>query len=165
MGYRELLLTLGAMVVFGMTVISVNENVVNSTEAIYDQQVEYLAMMMAQKIIEEAKRKAFDENTINKESSVTVSTFSPSGSLGPGGGESYPYDFDDVDDYNGLAVTDSSAGIKMTIEVKVDYVAFPNLMTPVGSKQFYKLMVVTVKSPYLQKPIEAAHVFAYQKNG
>ncbi len=164
MGYRELLLTLGAITIFGLTMLGVNEHMISGTEGIYDQQAEYLAMNIAQKYIEEAKTKAFDEKSINKESSITQNSFTKNSSLGPDGGESYPYNFDDVDDFDGLAVTDTSTVIAMDVLISVAYVRAANLTTPVTSKEFYKLMSVEVRNNYLQYPVRAVYVFSYQKN-
>ncbi len=164
MGQRELLLTLGAMVIFGMTTITVNQNLLSGSEAIHDQQVEILTMNVAQKYIEDAKTKAFDENTINDENGITVNSFGNPGSLGPGTGESYPHNFDDVDDFNGLSLVDSSTTISMNVSVTVKYVAATDLNTPVFTKQFYKIMTVNVNNEYLLAPVQAQYVFAYQKN-
>lgn len=164
MGYRELLLTLGAITIFGLTMLGVNEHMISGTEAIYDQQAEYLAMNIAQKYIEEAKTKAFDEKTINKESSITQSSFTQNIFLGPDTGENYPNNFDDVDDYDGLAVTDTSTIIAMDVAVAVTYVQAANLTAPVATREYYKLMNVEVSNSYLQSPVRAVYVFSYQKN-
>ncbi len=164
MGHRELLLTLGAMVIFGLTSITVNQNIINSSEALYDQQVEYLAMNVAQKYIEEAKTKAYDHNTINKERTVTINSFAHPTGMGHAGHESYPHGFDDIDDFNGLDIEDNSTGIPMQVEVVFQYVEAGDLNTPVATRQYYKKMTVNVTNDYLPNEVVASYIFSYQKN-
>jgi len=158
MGQQQLMLTIGAIVLFSLVSLSVNRLLLNHTDAIYGQQAEFYAAKLAQRFIEEAKVKAFDETTIVG----TVST--PDGfSLGPGTGESYP-NFDDVDDFNGFATTLSTNIGAMTVSISVDYVQETNLDSVVSTKTYYKKMSVTVQSDYLISPVTAHYVFGFQKN-
>ncbi len=162
MGHRELLLTVGAMVVFSLTTLSVNRLSSRNSEAIYDQQSEFLAVSYAQRFIEEAKLRAFDEAAIDGPVTDTKD-FSSGLSLGHGAGETYPR-FDDVDDFNGLTRTDTVGGeFAMTATVSVSYVDESALTTPVTDKKFYKRMTVVVTTPALQHSVQAEYVFAYKR--
>ncbi len=163
MGQRELLLTIGAIVIFSITSLSINRSMLRNSEAIYSRQAEIFAMSVAQQFIEEAKTKAFDENTIiDTGGSPSIFTGSP---LGPGGGENYPY-FDDIDDYNGFSTTDSDILGEMitSVNISVNYVNDTNLEVAVSSRTYYKKMRVTVNSDYFDNPVTAEYVFAFQKN-
>ena len=162
MGQRELLLTLGAIVLFSMITFRINQATVRNSESIYDRQAEFYALSVAQRFIEEAKTKAFDEFTIagNPGSVPGGFTGTPTGS---GGGENYP-DFDDVDDFNGYSATIDTKMGQMSVSVEVDYVEDSDLETAVNPRTFYKKMRVTVQSDYLLSPVRAEYVFAFQKN-
>ncbi|MFQ5771795.1 MAG: hypothetical protein ACE5HX_14770 [bacterium] len=163
MGQRELLLTLGAIVIFSLTTLTVNRLTVRNSEAVYGQQAEFYALSVAQQFVEEAKVKAFDENTIagNPISMPGGFTSTP---MGPGVSESYP-NFDDVDDFNGLTTTVTTKMGPMSVNIAVDYVQDTNLDSIVNpTKTFYKKMTVTVQSAYLPNPVTARYVFAFQKN-
>ena len=100
------MLVLGALMLFGLTMLSTNRYIADQNESIIRQEYEWYSISLAQSFIEEAKTKAFDANVINASPSVP-SGFTPYGQLGPAAGETYP-NFDDIDDYNGLALTDST---------------------------------------------------------
>jgi len=162
MGYRELMLSIGALMVFAMVTISVNRNTLAQNDAIYGQQAEYVALNLAQQFIEEAKLRAYDEVTIDGTAS-SPSAFNAVGNFGPGSGESYP-NFDDVDDYHGLSQTfDTSIG-PMQIDIQVYYVTDSNLVDDAQTKTYYKRMIVSAQSDYLNSPVRAEYVFAYQRN-
>lgn len=164
MGQSELLLTIGAIVAFSVTSLTVNRLMVRNNDAIYDQQTEFYALGLAQQIIEEAKVKEFDENTIDG-SVTTASGFTTgSGGLGKDSGESYPHNFDDVDDYIDIPSPQTTAIGPMTVNVSVFYVQETDLDTNAGSKTYYKKMIVTVQSPDLVNQVTAEYVFGYQKN-
>ena len=159
MEQSELLLVLGAIVIFGLISLSVNQHILVNSDAVYGQQAELYAVSVAQRYIEEAKMKAFDENAINN------SVGAPSSFTNPGkdGGETYPL-FDDVDDFNNFSSTLTELGT-MNVSITVGYVTDANLDSiVVGTKTYYKKMTVTVQSDYLNHAVEANYVFAYQKN-
>jgi hypothetical protein len=158
MGQRELLLTIGAIIIFSLTSLSINQLSLRNSEAIYGQQAEFYAVSVAQRFIEEAKAKAFDENTITG----TVSAPSGFSTLGPDT-ESYP-NFDDVDDFSGFSTTDPSiiGTIVDSVAIAVSYVQED--LTETVSHTYYKKMTVTAFSDYLNSPVQADYVFAYQKN-
>ena len=162
MGHRELLLTLGALVIFSITSFSINRNMIRNSDASYAQQAQFLAYNQAQELIEKAKTKAFAEEVIK---GTVADTSGFIALLGTDVSESYPNQLDDVDDYNNVNVTvaDSVIG-NTTMTVTVDYVDLADLATPLSQKTFYKLMQVTVTNQYLSNPMFARYIFAYQKN-
>ncbi|MFQ5864306.1 MAG: hypothetical protein ACE5IW_03660 [bacterium] len=163
MGQRELLLTIGAIVIFSLMSLSINRLAVRNSVAITDQQIEFFGVSLAQRFIEEAKVKAFDENTIVGNPAIMPSGFT-SVPMGPGVGEVYP-NFDDVDDFNGFTTTESTNMGNMDVSISVDYVSDANLDSVINpTKSFYKKMTVTVQSDYLNHSITAEYVFAFQKN-
>ena len=160
MGQQELLLTIGAIIIFGMTVVSTNLLTVEQTEAIYRQQAELYALSIAQGYIEEAKTKAFDEKTIQN-SANSASDFTSSASVESG--ETYPA-YDDIDDFVNIP-TDTTTNLgQMSVNIDVQYVDDGDLQSPVGYRTYYKKMTVSVFNEYLVDTVRVDYIFAYQKN-
>ena len=163
MGQRELLLVLGALILFGLTMLSTNRYVVDQNESVIQREFEFYGISLAQTFIEEAKTKAFDEKVVNGAVTV-VGQLTHWNSLGPDGGETHP-NFDDVDDYNGLTLTDSTGSDEFTVSIEVGYVlAEADPETIVDNRSWYKRMNVTIANPYLIQPIVLGYVYAYIQN-
>ncbi len=166
MGQRELLLVLGALTLFGITMLSTNRYVAEQNDSLFQLEFEYYAVSLAQSYIEEAKTKAFDANFIN------TSVQNPDGytdpdslgvdpvpdSLGIGPVEVYP-NYSDIDDYNGFSVTDSTSRGEFALNIQVGYVTEANPGVVVGVRTFYKNMTVAVSNQYLVSPVHVSYVF------
>jgi len=155
------LLTIGAIILFGIASLTANQLMVRNSEAIYNRQAEFYAMSVIQRYIGEAKAKAFDETTIVGHPVSLPSGFSAT--LGTDTGEAYPY-FDDVDDFNGYTTTLTTNVGTMTIAISVGYVAETNLDVVVVSRTYYKKIRVTAQSNYLLGPVQADYVVTYHRN-
>ena len=86
MGQRELLLVLGAIILFGITMLSTNRYVRDQTESNIQREFEFYGISLAQSFIEEAKTKAFDEKVINAAVNAP-NQLTTSNQLGPDAGE------------------------------------------------------------------------------
>ena len=88
MGQRELLLVLGALILFGLLRLSTNRYLIDQNESIIQREYEFYGISLAQSFIEEGKTKAFDLNgTVSNPSELTQWN-----QLGPAVGEiSVPY--------------------------------------------------------------------------
>ena len=163
MGQRELLLVLGALILFGLTMLSTNRYVIDQNESIIQREFEFYGISLAQTFIEEAKTKAFDEEVING----TVNTpgqLTHRNSLGPDGGETHP-NFDDVDDYNGLTLTESTGRDTFDVSIEVGYILDEtDPETIINSRSWYKRMNVTISNPFLIQPLVLGFVFSYLPN-
>ncbi|MBN1350191.1 hypothetical protein JXJ21_12325 [candidate division KSB1 bacterium] len=155
MGMREMILVLGAIYFFSMTSLSINRFCVSNTETLIQNEFEYQAVSIAQRLIEEVKTRQFDADL-----SFPPSSFDSPYSMGHSNIESYP-NFNDVDDYNNLNVNINTALGAFNVTVQVCYVAENDPDTRVYVKTFYKRMTVTVNNNYMSHPITLKHVFAY----
>ena len=170
----NMIFTIFAFVFLGTLLLFNNNVIVNSLALASENEVSIIAFSEAQSVIDEAKMKAFDENTI---SVVVPDSTSFSATLGREG-ETFPspldtssstgyrssVNFDDVDDYTGytrLVKTSSSIGKGDTVSADVRYVAAANPDSVVSGKTYFKKMTVTVKSPYLNQPYSISYVFTY----
>lgn len=155
------MLTIGAIILFGIASLTANQLMVRNSEAIYNRQAEFYAISVVQQYIGEAKTKAFDEKTIVGHPGSLPSGFSAT--LGPESGEVYPH-FDDVDDFNGYTTTLTTNVGTMAITISVGYVNEANLDAVVGTPTYYKKIRVTAQSNYLSSPVQADYVVAYHRN-
>ncbi len=159
MGQRELLLVLGALILFGLLRLSTNRYLIDQNESIIQREYEFYGISLAQSFIEEGKTKAFDVNgTVNNPSELTQWN-----QLGPAVGEIYP-NFDDVDDYDNLSLTDSIGRDEFEVSISVFYVDENDPETPFNDETWYKRMNVTISNPYLIQPIVLGYVYAYMQN-
>ncbi len=166
MGQRELLLVLGALILFGITMLNTTRYVADQNESLYLLEFEYYAVSLAQSFIEEAKTKAFDANFVNTTIQVPDDYTDPDSlgvdtvpdSLGIGPVEVYP-NYSDIDDYNGYAIIDSTSRGEFTLNIQVGYVTEADPGVVVGVRTFYKNMTVTVSNHYLVSPVQVSYVF------
>ena len=118
-----------------------------------ENEIEYYAISMAQRIIEEAKTRKFDLFAPPQD-------FTAPWSLGPANYESYPL-VNDVDDYHRFDRTINTPQGPYRVQVQVYYVEETNIDHIVSHRTNYKKMTVTVTSDYLSHPIVLNHVFSY----
>ncbi|MFH1862409.1 MAG: hypothetical protein ABH878_06300 [bacterium] len=149
----QILLVLGALVLFALMLPSLNQSILHNDRTLVFTNSELTAMSLAQKIIDEAGSKVFDEVCLTT-NPMLPSEMTTLGSLGPESGENYP-NFDDLDDYNNLALADSLTlpSVRFNIAATISYVNSVNPTQPVGSQTFFKYLQVTVTGPnYISNP-------------
>ncbi len=161
MGRAELLLVLGALVIFGRFSLIVNNSLLESSTRVLESEFEITAVSLLQEIIYEAGLQAFDSASVNTIPASVPGGFTPAGALGSESGETYP-DFNDVDDYDGITITDSTiAGMDYTITTDVGYVTAGDLVTFSSTQTTMKRMNLTLSSVYLTNDINLSYVFAF----
>lgn len=163
MGQRELILVLGALTIFGMTILTANKFIVAQNDEMLEHEFEYFAASLAQGYLEEAKNMAYDENVINNTPGSLPTGFTSAGSLGPNGGESYD-DYDDVDDFDGYSETINSGRGDFIVDIVVVYVDPADPDNTSSTKKYCKKMTVTVTNDMLNHPVILSQVFGYIKN-
>lgn len=154
-------MTILAMVLMGRLIVMVNENNANMGEAVKMSEYRITSISLAESYLEDAIGKEYDEKTLppNDPPTVTASTCTAPGSLGPESGEAYPY-FDDFDDFNNLDRVDTLRDLSgkiitaiFRVRCKVEYVKIsggtivPETSAPTYTKQF----TVTVTSANVLK--------------
>jgi len=147
MNTGQMLLSVGAVVLLGATVIAVNRSSLQNGTILQQTQIGIYAISLASSTIEEASGMDFDENTV---SGAITSTSSLSTTLGAESGETTnpqsTAKFDDFDDFNSLtAKYDSVPGVdKFTTKCKVYYVNDASPDVKVTGPTWFKRMDVTV---------------------
>lgn len=141
MGTGQTLLTIGAIVLLGGVILTVNRNIGDTGTILLHSNIGLEEVSLATSIMEEAQGLAFDE--ITDTSAVTsTSQLTPVNALGQENGDST--DLDDFDDFNGLnnkgrfEVDTLGTGVYY-VYTRVYYASTSNLManstTPTWSKR------------------------------
>jgi hypothetical protein len=140
------MLTVLAMILLGITVLTVNNSSLQNGSILTQTQIGIYGISLATSIIEEAAGMAFDQNTDN---AAVTSTSALSTTLGPESGETTSppsaLKFNDFDDYNNLPLGTNVAGVdSFMTKVKVYYINDANPEVKVLSPTWFKRMDVTV---------------------
>lgn len=159
--YSEILLVLGAVVIFSIAVLNVNQSIARNDTYLMTSELEYEAVPLAQQVIDAARSSAFDEAAVSGMLYNIPSDFTSAANFGGAGeGETYPA-YDDIDDYHGLSVTDTTQHGIYTINAQVMYVTESNPETDAGSKTSYKRLDVSVSSQFLPDTVRLSYVKAW----
>ena len=128
----------------------------------YENEATITATSIAQSIFEEMNTKAFDEKCIGKTASLPDS-LTAKANLGKDAGENDRSKFDDIDDYNGYLLPDSSMGLgKFDATVLVNYVVRSDPNTVSVNPTFTKRATIFVSNGYLKKgQLEYSYAFSY----
>lgn len=149
-GYSEVLQTMAAMVLFSFILMTSNRMIHLNNIKEVESEVEKAAIVLAQTLIDEARVKAFDGETVGKIPSDIPSNFTI---CGPNTGENSRDKFDDFDDYHGWTENiDTALGENFfDMNVGVHYVSAPGYHFDDGDTTTLsesKKMRLTVTSPF-----------------
>lgn len=174
----NMLLTIGALVIFGIFLGAANKLMIGNNQIASQNEYYITAISLAQSVIDEAKTKAFDEKTVSGSVSNRTSLTAVASIGKDGASEAVPFPdtlsssspysstnkgywsaikFDDVDDYNGyyrLVNTPRAEGYQIRVTVN-----YANENSPDNSsltQTYCKRMVVKVTSPYFPKASDGA---------
>lgn len=131
MGTGQTLLTIGAIMLLGSVILTVNRSLNTNNQILLNSNIGLEEVSLATSIIEEAQGKAFDEQTDTNTVS-SLSQLTPVASLGQENGDSA--DFNDFDDYNGLNNHGHVDTVRLSTGIYIDStrVYYVNLNNPDG---------------------------------
>ncbi len=162
MGRSELLLVLGALVIFGRFALIVNNSLLDNSTRVLESEFEITGISILQETISEVGLKAFDEASVSSIPASIPGDFTAAPNLGPETGEIDSSLFDDVDDYNELIMTGTTiAGMTYNIAIEVGYVSIADLDTLSSQKSTMKRMNLTLTSDYLSNDLNLSYVYSY----
>ncbi len=179
----NVILAVGALVIFGTFLSSSNHLMTVNTQIAEQNEYYITAISLGQSVIAEAKTKFFDQKVVGRTIPLTVpdslsvvlgrdgvleaipspdtlTTAAPYSSTNPGYVSTYK--FNDVDDYNGyyrLVNTPRAEGYQIRTKVQYTSPSYPDSVRLTPS--FCKRMSVTVKSPFIPDSIIIAYAFTY----
>lgn len=158
----ETLLVLGALVIFSIAALYLNDIKFNNDQNIMESEFKTTAIGLAQKYIEEAQSVKFDEVVTGASiPSPLPDAFTNFASLGPEAGESYPQ-FDDVDDFNGYSAAINTPRASYHVDITVSYADSVNITPGYLSKSFLKIMIVTVSSIFFSDSLKLNYLYSFR---
>jgi len=160
MNTGQMLITIAALMLLSLVILRVNNNFLSTSTVLTENKLGVLAVSLGTSVLEEAKGKAFDQNT----DSNAVSSLNELSSLGPDAGETDPL-FNDFDDFDGLVrLTENDSSYlpaPFKIECAVNYINPNNPDGISASKTWHKKITVTVTSDYMQDTIKLSSIYSY----
>jgi len=165
MNTGQTLLSIGALILLGTTIVSVNRMSLQHGTILNQTEIGVYATSLATSIIEEASGQHFDDATVNDAVTLT-SSLTPSSSLGPESGETTvpasTINFNDFDDYNNLTLGLNVAGIdSFTVKASVYYVNDTLPSVKVTSQTWFKRLDVSVYGTATSDTIKMSYIFSY----
>ena len=164
MNSSQMLITMAAMALLSMIILRTNSSFLNTSEVLINSKINIIAISLATSIIEEAKEKAFDENTSSSPVSSTAGLTTVL-NLGPDGGETR-VTFDDFDDFHNFAFVDTFVVDSLllgffNIDAEVDYVTISNPDSAVTNQTWNKRLSVTISSESMTDTVRMSTVYSY----
>jgi len=158
MSTGQMLLTAGAVVLMGMTILTVNNTFTNHGMMLQQTEIGIYKVSLGMSVLEEAMGKSFDENSVDVDLSSTGSLTS---TLGKESGESYP-DFDDFDDFNNFTTKIGVEGVdSISIKSIVQYVDPATPDSPSASRTWHKKITVYVWGSVQADTLTFKTIFSY----
>ncbi|NOZ61468.1 MAG: hypothetical protein GXO74_07280 [Calditrichaeota bacterium] len=144
-------LLIGAFVILGILILSINSTIFVTNKAITENEVHITGIGLGQALIEEITSRSFDENTTGSKRVASPSQLTGVDNLSKETGEP---PFDDVDDYNNFSKKVDTPRIEgYVINVKVGYANPLTQRNFISTKTYLKRIEVTVKNPkYMHNP-------------
>ncbi len=152
MGTGQTILTIGALMLLGFTVLLTNRSSLQFGTVINQTEIDIYSVSLAESIIEEAAGKAFDHYSASDtaESGAVITSLTQLTDptlLGKESDDNYP-NFDDFDDYNSWSNTPYVmfvAGVdSFHIQAQVFYVDTTNPDLKLSTRTWHKKMIVKV---------------------
>ncbi len=166
MNTGQMMITMGAMFLLSMIILSVNSGYNRNNDMILDSKFDILAVSLATSIVEDANGLAFDLATVG--GSNIVQYPSQLSTVGAGSGEYYfsrdSNNFNDFDDYDGLNITYNDTTLEsavFNIWCKVGYITDNNPEVFTSTKTWYKRLDVYIASHSMTDTIKMSTVMSY----
>ena len=168
MSGSQMILVLGAIVLFSFIIINVHRSILNSTELTLEAECIIAANAVANEMMNEICSKAFDEATVLAdldEDYNIASLFAATASFGQNkdSGESNPDSaFDDIDDFDGYSKPDTLARVGIfTANVSVAYADTDSLDLIMYQKTRIKRIEVAVTNKIFPDTLRLFYYSSY----
>ncbi|MFQ5512008.1 MAG: prepilin-type N-terminal cleavage/methylation domain-containing protein [Candidatus Krumholzibacteriia bacterium] len=153
-----------AMVLFSIGILSLGMFIPYSTKKLVNAGARTTSVTIAQSIIDEAMTKSFDDNeasgALQGLVNITPNDMTNPGSLGPDGVETQAT-FNDVDDFNGLALDPVPGNNTYAANVVVEYSTAQGDSAS-ATATFYKKISVTVTPKGGREPVTMSSVVSFK---
>jgi hypothetical protein len=157
----QMVLIIAALLLLSLISLSVNRAVLLNQETGLEGEATIVATSLAQSLIEEISMKKFDQKVVSG-SVAKPDSLTPTVSLGPDAGETYP-NFNDLDDYNGYTRTTATPQTgNLTLRSRVWYTNSALLGDSTFTRTFMKAITVVVDTnAYLKSPVTVRSMVRY----
>jgi hypothetical protein len=161
MNQGQSLLSIGALFLLSITVLRVNNTILQTDSVMQESKFGILATSIATSLIEKASKKSFDANTVENSVS-TLSELTTASGLGHNSGENPPDNCNDFDDFDGYTeeITNLPSAV-FNVSCEVCYVDPANPDGKLTTQSWNKKMTVTVSSPSSQDTIRLSTIYSY----
>jgi hypothetical protein len=159
----DVLYVMAALVLFSILATNSNASFIRNTNMQVESELEFNAIAVAQSIIDEARVKAYDQNSAGNDPNEIdddMPVFSQPSALGPETGEVYP-NFNDFDDFDGLNLIRNTGYGDYGISVLVEYLNPNNLSISTSVTTIKKRMKVTVSHNNLPNDVTLTYIRTY----
>lgn len=161
MNTGQMLITIAALTLLSLVILRINNNFLSTGTVMNENKLGVMAISLGTSLLEEAKSKAFDENTFGSFVTAKNQLSTP----GPDDGENYP-NFNDFDDYHNFShkfaynpadTSDSTFQVNSVVH----YIDPANPEVPSGSKEWHKRMIIYITSESMVDTIELSTIYSY----
>jgi hypothetical protein len=161
MAGNQMMLSIAGMIFLSMLILNVHSSTTDKLIILYSNEAVIEATGIVQAVFEEIQTKAFDENTVSdaaKERNLLTSVLS----LGKDSSEAVYTDFDDIDDYNGLSITDTANVMgQFNLAVWVYYVDETSPYDSSGTRTYIKRVDVSISNESLPTTLSFKKLISY----
>jgi hypothetical protein len=161
MAGNQMMLSIAAMIFLSMLILNVHSSTTDKLIILYSNEAVIEATGIVQAVFEEIQTKAFDENTVS-DAAKERNLLTPVLSLGKDSSEVVYTDFDDIDDYNGLSITDSANVMgKFNLAVLVYYVDETSPYDSSGTRTYIKRVDISISNESLPTTLSFKKLISY----
>ncbi|KPK92651.1 hypothetical protein AMJ80_06485 [bacterium SM23_31] len=160
MNTGEIILVIGALILFSVTAIFLNQAILDGDRTVTESRLTNGATAVALSYIENAKRLSFDEAVIADPDLNNPGMLTLPANLGPESGES-PADFDDIDDFRQYTDSVKTNIVTYNVAITVAYIDTNTMSVSEHNQTYYKQMRVFVHTPFIPDTIKLAHIFTF----
>ncbi len=161
MAGNQMILSIAGMIFLSMLILNVHSSTTDKLIILYSNEAVIEATGIAQAVFEEIQTKAFDENTVSL-AAKERNLLTPLGSLGKDSSEVVYTDFDDIDDYNGLSITDTANVMgQFNLAVWVYYVDETSPYDSSGIRTYIKRVDISISNESLPTTLSFKKLISY----
>jgi len=161
MAGNQMILSIAGMIFLSMLILNVHSSTTDKLIILYSNEAVIEATGIAQAVFEEIQTKAFDENTVS-DAAKERNLLTPLGSLGKDSSEVVYTDFDDIDDYNGLSITDTANVMgQFNLAVWVYYVDETSPYDSSGIRTYIKRVDISISNESLPTTLSFKKLISY----
>jgi hypothetical protein len=176
MNTGQMLLTIGALVLFSLLAVQANKTVLQSKKTSMESEFGLTAVQLAQNLIDQARGEAFDAATVGGDTVTVRNSLTAANGLGPSAVERMTWAdtvnpatgqflsatrFNDLDDFNWYIRQVNTPRASYTLRARVWYVSETNPTDTVMTTTFLKRIGVTASCPNIPAPIPMDYVVGY----